>query len=74
MAQHVPPLSCSTSTASTSVGKGIIEIRNGQICVRHNLSDILKVPPIDDMVVADGGDFLGGNGIIKNKSLIEWPT
>ena len=45
--------------------KGIIELRNGNICVRHNLSDILKAPPSDDVVEADGGAFIGGNGILQ---------
>ena len=45
--------------------KGIIELRNGKICVRHNLGDILKVPPRYDGVEADGGAFLRGNGLLK---------
>ena len=46
---------------------GIIELSNGNICVRHNLIDIIKEPPIDDVVEADGGAFMGGNGIIKKE-------
>ena len=45
--------------------KRIIELRNGKICVIHNLSDLLKAPPRDDMVEADGGAFMGGNGILQ---------
>ena len=44
--------------------KGIVELRNGNICVRNNMSDILKAPPRDDVVEADGGAFLGGVGIL----------
>ena len=47
--------------------KRITEIRNGKICVRNNLSDLLKAPPIDDVVEADGGTFLGGNGILQKE-------
>ena len=47
--------------------KGIIEIKNGKICVRYNLSDLIKAPPRDDVVEADGGAFLGGNGILKKE-------
>ena len=49
------------------LGKGVIGIRNGNIFVRHNLSDIIKAPPRDDVVKADGGDFMGGNGILKKE-------
>ena len=45
--------------------KGIIELRNGNICVRQKLSDLLKVPLRDDVVEADGGAFLGGNGVLQ---------
>ena len=48
--------------------KGIIELRNGKICVRHKLSDLLKAPPRDDVVEADGGAFLGGNGILQKEA------
>ena len=47
--------------------KGIIELRNGKNCVRHNLSDITEAPPRDDVVEADGGAFLGGNGILQKE-------
>ena len=47
--------------------KGIIELRNGKICVRHNMSDLLKVPPRDDVVEAYGIYFLGGNVIIQKE-------
>ena len=47
--------------------KGIIELRNGKICVRHNLSDILKAPPRDNVVEADGGAFLGGDEILQKE-------
>ena len=47
--------------------KGVIELRNGRICVRHNLSDILKAPPRDDVVEADGGTFMGVNGILQKE-------
>ena len=46
------------------LGKGIIELRNGNICVRHNLSDLLKAPSRDNVVEADGGAFMGGNVIL----------
>ena len=45
----------------------IIEIRNGKICARHNLSDIIKAPPIDELVGAGGGTFLGGDGILQKE-------
>ena len=45
--------------------KGIIEISNGKISVRRNLSDLLKAPPRDDVVEADESSFMGGNGIIQ---------
>ena len=35
--------------------------------VRHNLSDILKAPPRDDVVEVDGGAFLGGNGVLQKE-------
>ena len=54
--------------------KGIIELSNGKIFVRRNLSDLLKVTPRDDVVEADGGAFLGVMGYFKKKSLTEWPT
>ena len=81
MAQNVLPCSCSNPPpASASVGKkkGIVELRNQNISVRHKLSDLLEAPPRDDAVEEDGGNFLGGRGgvmgSLKNKSLIEWPT
>ena len=49
----------------TLLEKGTIEIRNGNICVRHILSDLLKATPRDDVVEADGGAFLGGNEILQ---------
>ena len=67
MGQNVPPCSCSTPPASTYVVRGIIELRNGKICVRHNLSDLLKAPPRYDVVEADGGVFLGGNDILQKE-------
>ena len=45
--------------------KGIIELSNLRIGVRPNLSDIIKTPPRDDVVKADGGAFIGGNGILQ---------
>ena len=56
----VPPLLC-----LPLLEKGIIEIRNGKIFVRHNLSYLLKAPPRDDVVELDGGAFLGGNVILQ---------
>ena len=47
--------------------KGIIELSNIKICVRHNLSDLLKAPLRDDVVEADGGAFLGGNEILQKE-------
>ena len=54
--------------------KGIIELRNGNIFVRHKTSDLLKAPTRDDVVEADGGAFLGVMGSLKKKSLADWPT
>ena len=47
--------------------EGIIELSNVKICVRHNLSGLLKAPPVDDVVEADGRDFLGGNEILQKE-------
>ena len=62
MCRHVivPPL-----LHLTHLEKGIIEIRNGNICVGHNLSDLIKAPPGDDVVESDKGAFLGSNGILQ---------
>ena len=68
MAQNVLSRYCSTHPTSASVEKKwIIELRNGKIFVRLNLSDILKSPPRDDVVEADGGAFIGGNGILHKE-------
>ena len=48
-------------------GKVIIELSNGNIFIRYNLSDILKMPPRDDVVEADWGAFLGVNGILQKE-------
>ena len=48
--------------------KGIIELRNGNICVIHNLSDLLMAPPRDDLVEADRGAFLGVYGVFKKEA------
>ena len=61
------PCSCSPPPISASVRKVIIELRNGKIFVRHNLSDIPKAPPRDYVVEADGGAFLGGNDILQKE-------
>ena len=45
--------------------KGIIELRNGKICVGHNMIDLLNAPHRDDVVESGGGAFLGGNGILQ---------
>ena len=45
----------------------LIEIRNCKICVKHNLTDLLKALPRDDVVEVDGGAFLGGNGILQKE-------
>ena len=58
----------------TLLEKGVIELRNVNICVKHNLSDLLKPPPRDDVVEADGGNFMGVMESFRNKSLTEWPT
>ena len=47
--------------------KRIIEIRNGKIWERHNLSELIKVPPRYDVVDIDGGAFLGGNGMLQKE-------
>ena len=47
--------------------KGIIELSHGKICVRHNLSDLLKDSPRDDMVEAYGVAFLGVNGVLQKE-------
>ena len=39
----------------------------GNVFVRNNLSDLLKAPPRDDVVEADWGSFLGGNGVIQKE-------
>ena len=39
--------------------KWIIELSNLKIYVRHNLSDLLKAPPINYVVEAVGGAFIG---------------
>ena len=56
----VPPL-----LHPTLLEKGIIELRNGKICVRLKLTDLVKAPTRDDVIEADGGAFLVGNGILK---------
>ena len=43
----------------------IIELMNGMIFVKHNLSDLLKAPPRGDVIEAYGGPFLGGYGILQ---------
>ena len=59
----------------TMLEKGIIESRNGKICVRYNMSDLLKAPPRYDAVEVGGGEFIGGTWILpKKNSQIEWPT
>ena len=45
----------------------LIELRNGNISIKHNLSDLIKAPPSDDRVEAAGCAFLGGNGILKKE-------
>ena len=45
----------------------LIELNIGNIYVRHNLSDLIKAPPRDDVVEADGGAFLGGKGILQKE-------
>ena len=45
----------------------LIEVRNGKICVRYNLSDLLKAPPRNDVVESDGDAFLGGNGVLQKE-------
>ena len=45
--------------------KGIFELMNGKIFAIHNLIDVLKAPPRDDVVEADGGSFLGGSWILQ---------
>ena len=45
--------------------KGIIELSNGKICVRHNLSNLLKPTSRDDVVEADGDAFLWDNGMLQ---------
>ena len=43
----------------------LVELSNGNICVIDNLSDLLKSPNRDDVDEADGGAFLGVNGILQ---------
>ena len=43
----------------------IIELSTGKIYVRHTLSHLIKAPNRDYVFDADGGAFMGGNGILQ---------
>ena len=49
--------------------KGIIELINVKIFAIHNMSDLLKAYPINDVVEVDGCAFLGGYGVVKKEVL-----
>ena len=51
--------------------KGIIELRNGNICVIHNLSDLLKSLPRDGVVDANEGAFFGGEWYHSKRSPLQ---
>ena len=45
----------------------LAELSNGNICVIHNLRDIFKASPRDNVVEVDGCEFLGCNGILQKQ-------
>ena len=55
--------------------EGIIELKNSNIFVKHNMVDLLNALPRDDVVEADGVSFLGGDGVLLRKHFLkECPT
>ena len=65
MGQHVHRVLVTPLLNMPPLEKGIIELMNGNIFVRHKPSDLLKSPPRDDVFEVDDGTFMGGNGILQ---------